>query len=218
MKIKVCVPVTWTDVIQWLNSVSHLPTLQDYFKLVNMPTSGRGRRLMLKLLVVCAVIYVVFHVSVLSKVGLSKSKVSDERSSINDEPNQKRAPTSELTNVAMNDGDTDTSSNADVHRLDANSGLSARKAGDDSESKQSERKTTEDGGLLVRDPEEGKNVSSTFTTAIDAVKSKIALQAAIAELQGLIDRGLVVPRWNGEKEEPVVPGGPGKRIFERAIN
>jgi hypothetical protein len=34
-------------------------------------------------------------------------------------------------------------------------------------------------------------------------------QTAIAKIQPLIDQGLVVPKWNGEKEEPAVPGGPG---------
>jgi hypothetical protein len=56
--------------------------------------------------------------------------------------------------------------------------------------------------------------TSTYFYARDGATehAKDALQAAIAEIQPLIDQGLVVPRWNGLEEVPVEPGGPGIAI------
>ena len=42
-----------------------------------------------------------------------------------------------------------------------------------------------------------------------ATKSMNEKQLAMEKIQPLIDAGLVVVRWNGEKEDPAVPGGPG---------
>ena len=38
-------------------------------------------------------------------------------------------------------------------------------------------------------------------------------QLAIEKIQPLIDAGLVVVKWNGDKENPAVPGGPGMIII-----
>jgi hypothetical protein len=52
--------------------------------------------------------------------------------------------------------------------------------------------------------------SSKVSTEKEVTKSIVSLEAAIAEIQPLIDQGLVVPRWSDSTEEPGVPGGPGK--------
>ena len=39
-------------------------------------------------------------------------------------------------------------------------------------------------------------------------------QLAIEKIRPLLDAGLVVAKWNGDKEDPAVPGGPGKTQLE----
>jgi hypothetical protein len=179
-----------------------------------MPTSRRGRHLILKLLVACVVIYLIFHVSVLGKVGFSKNKVSDER------PPVSKASDVKWTGDELRGVGEKAEGGAVplvTRRLDTSPEKSEVETREDSESKQLKTKTTEVGAQLVKGPERGGDVSITLNTAIDSVKSKKSLQSAIAEIQGLIDQGLVVPRWSGEKEEPGVPGGPGEIIFEAAV-
>jgi hypothetical protein len=45
----------------------------------------------------------------------------------------------------------------------------------------------------------------------DDGKPNAVQDSDLAKIQPLIDQGLVVPKWNFEKETPAVPGGPGKR-------
>lgn len=181
-----------------------------------MPKSWHSRRMMLKILVVCTVIYVVFHVSVFSNFVLWENEAIDERSPVNKNVDINGAGDG-FTNVAVNsDGDSQSNIGAEyfaAQRHKTDPAQSEKKTSKGPEDKQLNWKIIEEGGQQLMGSEGGRNTSNTLNVANDDVKMKNSLQADIAELQSLIDHGLIVPRWNGEIEEPLVPGGPGERMI-----
>jgi hypothetical protein len=178
-----------------------------------------------------------FHVSAFSKLVSLTSKETDKRSSVDNSADKNGADVVGLRYAASN-VKRDSLSNAGAQRRAettlryaasnvkgdslSNAGAQRRAETDPVHSEEKTRKdsersrlkweTIEKRGQQARGPEGKRNTSNiSSATANDALKSENQLQAAaIGELQDLIDRGLVVPRWSGEKEEPIVPGGPGE--------
>jgi hypothetical protein len=193
-----------------------------------MPTTKRGRRLLLQCTVCCAVVIVGLRLIVDGGFGFSNNEAVDIFSPADralDEPGTE----AEFKRVVINDDLTVSEAagvpqlatrdfEADAKQLGDHQLGSTQRADAVRSTAEVEKETDEEEQRQEVEDTEGVNTLSTFLQgAEDVAKFKTSLQVAISEIQDLIDQGLVVPKWNGEREEPAIPGGLGKAVLDDAI-
>jgi hypothetical protein len=185
----------------------------------------RHRRMLIKFLIACSLLYLCFRLFDGAGISiLERELASDNRSPVKSlkQDNTDAASSSTESN---NEHSVKVAENAQQLLTAASSkAAQTQEIRRDTERNKFEQQTVEEENKADEDDWQQQVTPAKpvlFQARVDPLssseydenkvtKSVVSLEAAIAEIQPLIDEGLIVPRWNGLKEEPGVPGGPGK--------
>lgn len=183
----------------------------------------RRRSLLLKLAIGCAVVYVGFLL--IAGGGLTDSSSSSGVHLSARESSGSPSADGFVGGTALNDGQPGDVRQPVIERPDPDRLRFEEKMRRDAEEQQMRRQRLEEEKkhheedrrrrAMDRKPIPFRRdavvaMHSNLSLVNDVAKANDVQQAAVAKIQPLIDQGLIVPKWKGEKEEPAVPGGPGE--------